>query len=143
VGVRGELVVQLEVERAVRRLREDGLLVEQLDDGGQLGVLLPLDQLAHAQVVKVLHLRPGDPLLRVLLLLRLERELDEVLLKLLIAVIDAQLLETIHGENLEAVDVKHANRPPLCRLRVVRWRAERLVQSAHERVEEARVDGLG
>ena len=49
--------------------------------------------LAHRLVVEVVDLLPLDALPGILFLLHLEGELDEELLQLLVAVVDAQLLE--------------------------------------------------
>ena len=45
----------------------------------------------------------------VLLLLLLQHQLDEQLLQFLVAVVDAELLETVLPKNFEAVDVKNSN----------------------------------
>lgn len=47
----------------------------------------------------------------------LERQLDEDLLELLVDIVDAELLERVALEHLEAVDVQHADHQlPLCLL---------------------------
>ena len=48
-------------------------------------------------------------LLQVLLLLRLEGELNENLLELLVTVVDAKLLERVLGQDFKAVDVEHTD----------------------------------
>ena len=53
-------------------------------------------------VVEVVDVDPLDALALVLLLLLLEHELDEELLQLLVAVVDAELLEAVVVEHLEA-----------------------------------------
>ena len=45
----------------------------------------------------------------VLLLLLLQNQLDEQLLQLLVAVVDAKLLKTVLPEDFKAVDVKNSN----------------------------------
>ena len=60
-------------------------------------------------VVEVVHVDPLDPLPLVLLLLLLEHQLDEELLQVLVAVVDAELLEGVVVEDLEAVDVEDAD----------------------------------
>ena len=57
--------------------------------------LLRLDQIAANLVVEELDGLPLDTLSGVLVLLGLERELDEDLLQLLVDVVDAQLLEAV------------------------------------------------
>ena len=59
---------------------------------------LPLISLSHL-----------DSLLEVLLLLRLERQIDEQLLQLLIAVVDAELLEPVLLKDLKAIDVQQTH----------------------------------
>ena len=68
-----------------------------------------VDQLADDHVVKVVDVLPLDPLPLVLLLLLLQHQLDEQLLQLLIAVVDAELLKTVLPKDLKAVDVKNSN----------------------------------
>ena len=71
----------------------DALLVELLEHAGVL-----IDELADDGVVEVLDGCPLDALLLILLLLSLERQLNEHLLELLIAVVDAKLLEAVRLE---------------------------------------------
>ena len=54
---------------------------------------LALHQVTDDLVVEVLHGLPLDPFLGILVLLGLEGQLDEQLLQLLVAVVDAELLE--------------------------------------------------
>ena len=68
-----------------------------------------VDQLADDHVVEVVDVLPLDPLPLVLLLLLLQHQLDEELLQLLVAVVDAELLKTVLPKDLKAVDVKNAN----------------------------------
>lgn len=86
-----EVLVHLGDERGVRPLaRPKTLLVHQRDDA----LVLLLDQVADDLVVEEVDVLPLDALLAVLLLLRVQRQLDEELLQLLVAEVDAQLLET-------------------------------------------------
>ena len=66
-------------------------------------------QLADDHVVEVVNVLPLDALPLVLLLLLLQHQLDEDLLQLLVAVVDAELLETVLAEDLETIDVEDAN----------------------------------
>ena len=68
-----------------------------------------IDQLADDHVVEVVDVLPLDPLPLVLLLLLLQHQLDEQLLELLVAVVDAELLKTVLTKDLKAVDVKNSN----------------------------------
>ena len=67
-------------------------IVEGCEDAGRPALL---DKVAHDLVVEVLDGRPLDLLRSVLLLLGLERELDEDLLQLLVDVVDAKLLKGV------------------------------------------------
>ncbi len=69
---------------------------------------LALDELNTRLVVIELNEGPPDLLAHVLLLLQLEHMLAELLLQLLVGVVDAELLEAVLAERLEAVDVEHA-----------------------------------
>ena len=68
-----------------------------------------VNQLADDHVVEVVDVLPLDPLPLVLLLLLLQHQLDEELLQLLVAVVDAELLKTVLPKDLKAVDVKNSN----------------------------------
>jgi len=83
----------LEESLLVRLTGPDALLVELLEHAGVL-----IDELADDGVVEVLDGCPLDALLLILLLLSLERQLNEHLLELLIAVVDAKLLEAVRLE---------------------------------------------
>ena len=76
---------------------------------GDDSLVLLLYQLADDDVVEVVDVLPLDPLPLVLLLLLLQHQLDEQLLQFLVAVVDAELLETVLPKNFEAVDVKNSN----------------------------------
>ena len=56
---------------------------------------------------------PLDALLLVLFLLKCKHVLIELLLKLLICVVDTQLLERVLREDLETKDIKQANKRKL------------------------------
>ena len=64
--------------------------------------------------------------------LELEDELQEELLQLLVAVVDAELLQRVRLEDLEAVDVEQPDRARACAPR--RGRVQRLVLPAVRRV---------
>ena len=106
VRARAQALLELGAERRVRALRHDALLVQQRDHARRARLV---DEVDHHLVVKVGDRLPRHALALVLLLLRLERELDEDLLQLLVAVVDAELLERVRLEDLEAVDVQHAD----------------------------------
>ena len=80
-------------------------LVHDCDDS----LVRLVDQLADDHVVEVVDVLPLDPLPLVLLLLLLQHQLDEQLLQLLVAVVDAELLKTVLPKDLKAVDVKNSN----------------------------------
>ena len=65
-----------------------------------------LKQIYTVLVIHELYLSPLDIFLLVLLLLHGEHVLVELLLQLLIGVVDAQLLETVLLEDLEAKDIQ-------------------------------------
>ena len=98
-----ELLVELGHELGRVRALERAGLVQKSQNAERR--LLRLDEVADDLVVEVLDVLPGHALGGVLLLLRLERQLDEVLLELLVDVVDAELLEAVRVEDLEAEDV--------------------------------------
>ena len=65
-----------------------------------------VDELADDLVVEVFDGDPVDPLLPVLLLLLLQDQLNEQLLQLLVAVVDAKLLKAVFVEHLKPVNVE-------------------------------------
>jgi hypothetical protein len=65
----------------------------------------PFNELTHHFVVKVRHVLPREAFVVVLLLLALDSEVDEDLLKCLVHKVDAELLETVVVEDFEAVDL--------------------------------------
>ena len=98
-----------------------------------------LDEVDAALVVLVLDARPRDALLLVQVLLRLEDELEEELLQLLVGKVDAELLEGVDRERLEAVDVEQPDELG----RLGRLAADRDVDLVDDVVEELRVHRLG
>lgn len=68
-----------------------------------------LDHIAHRLVVEVVHVLPLHTLRLVVVLLRADGVVDEVLLQLLVHVVDAELLEVVVIEDLEAVNVEDAH----------------------------------
>lgn len=91
---------------------------------------LSFNEITHDLIVEILNWRPLDLLADVFFLLSLQGELNEDLLKLLVHIVDAQLLEGIvvavtveyklvrsaaysrakpRLQNFEAVDIKHTN----------------------------------
>ena len=104
--VAGELPVHLLEKHRVGDLADvEARLVHDRDDP-LVGLV---DQLADDHVVEVVDVLPLDPLPLVLLLLLLQHQLDEQLLQLLVAVVDAELLKTVLPKDLKAVDVKNSN----------------------------------
>jgi hypothetical protein len=68
-----------------------------------------VDEVQDAVVVAEVDLRDHNALRDAQLLLLLEDAQVEQLLQLLVAVVDAQLLEAVHGKDLEPEDVQHTN----------------------------------
>mmetsp|Transcript_18602 Transcript_18602/g.62642 ORF Transcript_18602/g.62642 Transcript_18602/m.62642 type:complete len:210 (-) Transcript_18602:1064-1693(-) len=100
-----------------------------------------LDERDALRVVLVLDVRPTHALGRVQLLLRLEDELEKELLQLLVCKVDAELLERVCLEGLEAVDVQQSDEGR--RRRLAPLGARRAIDPADGALEEARVGGLG
>jgi len=71
--------------------------------------ILTFDKIAHDLIVEELDRSPLNTFSDVLFLFFLEGLLNEVLLKLLIHVVDAELLETVVVKDLETEDIKNAN----------------------------------
>ena len=65
-----------------------------------------LNESADDGIVEVVYVLPLYTLQHILLLLRLQSELDEHLLELLIAVVDDELLKTVAVQYLEPIDVQ-------------------------------------
>ena len=103
--------VHLGEEGRVGRLRQVDLLVEDLDDAARVALRLRhrVEQVEHRLVVDVLDVLELDALRRVEALLRLEGRHREVALQLLVGEVDAELLERVGLEDLEAEDVEDAD----------------------------------
>ena len=134
VGVLAQVrAVQLLLERLVAALRHNALLLQDGEDAHGL-----LDQVdARLQIHAEVHHLPRDALLPVLLLLQHEHVVVEELLQLLVRVVDAQLLEAVVVEDLEAGDVEHADEVLALGLGV-----QRLVHAIHQPPEATAVNGL-
>jgi len=65
-----------------------------------------LDQVTDDFVVKILNMFPFNALPAILLLLRLQCQLNEELLKLFIAEVDAELFKTVSLKYFKAIDVQ-------------------------------------
>ena len=87
-------------------------LVEHREDS----FALLFHQIYDDAIVEVVNVFPGDAFFLVLLLFLLQNQLDEDLLQFLVAVVDAELFERVDVEDLEAVDVEHADQRPRHRL---------------------------
>mmetsp|Transcript_117351 Transcript_117351/g.328467 ORF Transcript_117351/g.328467 Transcript_117351/m.328467 type:complete len:590 (-) Transcript_117351:1125-2894(-) len=142
-GVLVRLVQDLLAEAPVRRLAHAihqvlAVLVERLED-------LP-DGGEHRRRVGQRQAGPRQALALVQLLLSTEYVLDEVLLEPLVREVDAELLEGVVLQVLEAVDVEDADVPPalLHLLQDVRrpQLRERVIDPLHCAVEDALVDRL-
>ena len=102
------LLVHLEAEGRRRRV-DAAARVERLEDAGGR----QLEHLEAARIVAVLDSGHRDALEGDNLLLRLEHGVDEELVQLLVGKVDAQLLERVGRNVLEAEDVEqvHEDRP--------------------------------
>ena len=89
-----------------------------------------VDQLADDHVVEVVDVLPLDSLPLVLLLLLLQHQLDEQLLQLLVAVVDAELLKTVLPKDLKAVDVKNSNYRGIGDIRLTKFNLENKANKA-------------
>jgi len=94
--------------------------------------VLTLDKIAHDLVVEELDGCPLDTFCDVLFLLFLEGLLNEVLLKLLINVVDAELLETVVVKDLETEDIKNADNASVRKLPFVECKID-LVDEVSEK----------
>ena len=116
--VAGELPVHLLKKHRVGDLADvEARLVHDRDDP----LVRLVDQLADDHVVEVVDVLPLDPLPLVLLLLLLQHQLDEQLLQLLVAVVDAELLKTVLPKDLKAVDVKNSNHRRIGDIRLTKY----------------------
>mmetsp|Transcript_9537 Transcript_9537/g.20903 ORF Transcript_9537/g.20903 Transcript_9537/m.20903 type:complete len:591 (-) Transcript_9537:776-2548(-) len=127
------LLHQLVAEALVGALRHDALLVEDREDSGRLG----LQDVDGVRVVGEVEGVPGDALAGVKLLLELEDEGVEELLQPLVGEVDAELLEGVHLEALEAEDVQHPDKE----LHVLDVPDGR-VDAPHDEVEGDAIEGL-
>jgi hypothetical protein len=131
-------LVDLARERLVRRAREPALLVKDEEDAGRdAGGGALLEHRDALLVVRLVDRHPADGLADVDLLLGFKDARVEVALQLLVRKVDAELLEAVGLEDLEAEDVEHRNRRARLRLR-----QQARVDLADEPVEERRVQPL-
>lgn len=70
--------------------------------------MLLFDKVTDDLVIKVGDGFPSDALAAIFVLFRLECQLDEKLLKLLVTIINAELFETVGLEDFKAVNVQNA-----------------------------------
>mmetsp|Transcript_1076 Transcript_1076/g.2965 ORF Transcript_1076/g.2965 Transcript_1076/m.2965 type:complete len:431 (+) Transcript_1076:2737-4029(+) len=138
-----EPALELGHKGLVGALGEDALLVEHGDESHAVGG----EELEHVAVV---HLRlveggHGDALGLGLGHGRGEDHAVEEALKLLVGVVDEQLLERVVGEELKPKDVEDADEGVRLRVRVVgaASEADGLVDGQAHAVKDARVEGLG
>mmetsp|Transcript_3938 Transcript_3938/g.11668 ORF Transcript_3938/g.11668 Transcript_3938/m.11668 type:complete len:737 (+) Transcript_3938:1590-3800(+) len=135
VGVPRVLALDLLQPRGVRAGREEALLGEQREDAG--GWLV--DELDEQLVVLIRDVAHVDALLLVLGQYRLEDGLRKHLLQLLVCEVDAQLLERVGREALEAENVDGADEVA----HLVAAFFEGHVDHLDDVVEEPRVERLG
>ncbi|TKR93102.1 hypothetical protein L596_007623 [Steinernema carpocapsae] len=101
-----------------------------------LNELRPISQTYAVLVVGVFDLGHIQTLFCVELLLLLQNPVVEELLELLVAVVNAELLERIQGEEFEAGDVQDAD------VALAMAERNRFVDRSHNEVEEAAIDRL-
>ena len=109
------------------------LFVQEAKDAGGFW----LDEVDAVLIVDKRYLLDTEALFLVQVLLVLEYPLVEELLQLLVAVVDAELLERVDGEVLEASNVQHPD--VVSRL----LEGDGLVDPADDVVKQAGVDGFG
>ena len=68
-----------------------------------------VDHLANECVIKEGNVDPLDSLVLVLLLFLFKHHLDEQLLELLVAIVDAKLLKAVNAKHFKTVDVQNAD----------------------------------
>mmetsp|Transcript_29412 Transcript_29412/g.45476 ORF Transcript_29412/g.45476 Transcript_29412/m.45476 type:complete len:678 (-) Transcript_29412:1190-3223(-) len=107
VGVGPMVFVDLVQESGIGTARHLNFLIESNED--TLG--LQLNQIQHRLVINKLDVVELDLLTPVKLLLQLEGVLVEVLLELLVAEVDAKLLEGVNLKNLETKDIQYVDLP--------------------------------
>ena len=101
-----QLTLQLIISSSLDSVHGGADIIQNREDArGRLA----LDQLAHSQVVEEVNLLPLDPLLLILLLLRLQSQFNEDLLKFLVDKVDAELFEAVLLKNLKAVNIKNSD----------------------------------
>ena len=101
-----QLTLQLVISSSLDSVHGGADIIQNREDArGRLA----LDQLAHSQVVEEVNLLPLDPLLLILLLLRLQSQFNEDLLQFLVDKVDAELFEAVLLKNLKAVNIKNSN----------------------------------
>ena len=110
-------------------------VIECREDTGRTSFF---NEVAHDLVVEVLDRSPFDLLLYVFFLLSFQRELNEDLLKFLVNVVDAKLLERVVLEDFEAVDVEYTNDLSMCLAGF-----HRDVDAGDDPLEEVVVNSLG
>ena len=79
------------------------LLLDKIRNGKEKGGLFVTRRYL---IVEVFDMHPLDSLSLILFLFLLQNELDEELLQLLVAVVNAELLEGVTPEDFESVDIK-------------------------------------
>lgn len=97
---------QLSDEGSVASLGHDSLLVHERNETSRRA----LNKIDAGHVVLKLDVAPGDCLLLVLLLLGPKHVLVELLVKLLVGIVDAELLERVLLKHLEPIDVEYGNK---------------------------------
>ena len=101
-----QLTLQLIISSSLDSVHGGADIIQNREDArGRLA----LDQLAHSQVVEEVNLLPLDPLLLILLLLRLQSQFNEDLLQFLVDKVDAELFEAVLLKNLKAVNIKNSD----------------------------------
>ena len=101
-----QLTLQLVISSSLDSVHGGADIIQNREDArGRLS----LDQLAHSQVVEEVNLLPLDPLLLILLLLRLQSQFNEDLLQFLVDKVDAELFEAVLLKNLKAVNIKNSD----------------------------------
>jgi len=101
-----------------------------------------LDQVTDHFIIKVVNVRPIDVLSLVLFLLLFQHKLNEQLLQLFVAVVDAELLEAVRLEHFKAVDVQHTDDGPFTGAHSA-LNVQDLVYSREDEREQLLVHGLG
>lgn len=103
-------------------------------------LVLLLDKVTDDLVIEIGDGFPSNALAAIFILFGFERQFDEQLLKLLVAVINAELFETVGLEDFKAVNVQNAEYDFLLDLGT---RLQRAIKSLDEPVKHALVNGFG